>query len=131
MNLFIVFCFLIWFISLAVRVKNSKQKNGRNQPVPPVASPPPINVFETKKKVSPLAKKSTKTPKNEGFAVFEHVPIESVDKSHSSPGYQNPFVENIQQSIDNEQQNNIDLQFDTEEIEKGIIYSIILKRPEY
>lgn len=68
------------------------------------------------------------SPKNESYFTYESLETEKIDPPTVSPDFHNSTVENLQQIPENEEQNNIKLNFDKEEIQKGIIYSIIFKK---
>lgn len=78
-----------------------------------------------------LRKNHQNYPKYEENFSYENLSDEDFENLKEENVSQNPTVEKNIQSIDNEQSKNIDLQFNTDEIKKGIIYSEILKRPDF
>lgn len=78
-----------------------------------------------------LRKNQQKYPKTEENFSYENISDEDFENLKEENVSQNSTVEKNIQSVDNEQTKNIDLQFNTEEIKKGIIYSEILKRPDF
>lgn len=78
-----------------------------------------------------LRKNPQNYPKSEGDFSYETLSDGDFENLKENRDSQNLTVEKNIQSIDNEQLKNIDLQFNTDEIKKGIIYSEILKRPDF
>jgi len=117
-------------VSLLLRSPQKKKKsapvpsrppvsNRKKQPHPPVFSQSKMQDFESN------------SPKNEDYFTYETTEPDSFESQSDTAFSQNTPVENFQQPIENEQQKNLNLKFDDEEIQKGIIYSIILKRPDF
>ena len=71
-----------------------------------------------------MRKSEQNSPKNESYFTYETLEPENLTDPVSPSTYPNS-------SIENEQQNTIDLKFDEEEIKKGLIYSIILEKPDF
>ncbi len=78
-----------------------------------------------------MRKSEQNSPKNESYFTYETLEPENLTDPVSPSTYPNSSIENEQQIIENEQQNTIDLKFDEEEIKKGLIYSIILEKPDF
>lgn len=68
-------------------------------------------------------------PQNDKFSSQSAVYYNQAETSTREESYENESVENLNQPLDNENENNSVLAFDSEEMKKGIIYAEILKRP--
>ena len=74
---------------------------------------------------------SPNSPKNEDYFTYETLEPEEGMPAAMTSFSQSNSVKNDKQMTENEQQKNLNMKWDEDEIKKGIIYSIILKRPEY
>ena len=113
----------------------STRKKPKKSPAAPSVEMPDLDKSETgrspKIKQPKMRKSEQNSPKNESYFTYETLEPENLTDPVSPSTYPNSSIENEQQIIENEQQNTIDLKFDEEEIKKGLIYSIILEKPDF
>lgn len=123
------------FFFLFIRVKKKKAEAARRAAPRPVQPTPYTQSNET---VPPIGRENSQpnfenfeenSSKNEEYFSYKTSEPEIPDDFDEVSFYSEKTVENIQQSTENEQIKTIDLQFDTDEITKGVIYSTILEKP--
>jgi hypothetical protein len=78
-----------------------------------------------------MRKTETNSPKNDEYFTYETLEPESFTPATTTSTVSNSSAENEQQNAENEQQNNINLELDADELKKGVIYSIILEKPDF
>jgi hypothetical protein len=112
-----------------------KKAKPQKQPAKPAGNPhgryPQSHSRKTTVSQSKMQDLSPNSPKNEDYFTYETVEPEILDPTVSDVFSQSNAVENDQQNPENEQQKDSILKWDEDEIKKGIIYSIILKRIDY
>lgn len=134
----------ILIIMSVILILAGKAKKGKNQkknnPVPPIAAEGPArNIFERDfstefpKESEPhdLQDFPQKNPQNQDYFTYETLETETFEDELLQKNKVEKHVEKKQQNIENEEVKNIDLQFNTQELTKGIIFAEILKRPNY
>ncbi len=131
----LLFCIVMSLIVALVFGKKKPQQQ------PPRKSPPTMTqprsqtmrhvASEQRDENAYLRENPQNVPKNSEFFTYETLDKEGHPLFSETKSSQNSTVEKTQQYADNEQVKNIDLQFDMNEIQKGFIYSIILKRPDF
>ena len=123
---------MIFIVSLLLRSpQKGKKKSAPVSPQPPRVPKPKSPPYTPEFSQSKMQNFETNSPKNESYFTYETLEPESFGPPEGDTTFHDSLGENNQQIIENEQQNNSNLKFDDEEIKKGIIYSIILKRPDF
>lgn len=119
-------------ILLPIFIKFRKKKQAKSSHKPrPVETVSP----NRESKNAPIAEDASfedfdaNSSKNDEYFTYETLEPEVSENFDEVAYYSQKNVENNQQIIENEEVKNTELQFDTEEIKKGIIYSIILEKP--
>ena len=109
--------------------KKTQTKSPANHP--PKEVPPPLeeSKYEPFTPSEVLEDFDVNSSKNEEYFTYETIEPEISENFDEVAFYSQKSVEKIQQTTENEEVKNIELQFDNEEIKKGIIYSIILEKP--
>lgn len=124
---------LISIFIVAILVSARKKPN--KSPSPASADAPDLSLPKTartpKAKQPKMRKMETNSPKNEEYFTYETLEPETFTSGTPTPISSDSFSENYQQNAENEQQNNINLELDANELKKGVIYSIILKKPDF
>lgn len=129
-----LFFVMLSVVFMLLTIKSAKGKVP--QPQPEAAPKSPANRTQKSKKTShssapKMQKLEPISPKNEGYFTYETLEPENSESLPTTLGAAGLSVENSQQITENEQQKNVNLEFDTDEIKKGIIYSIILEKPDF
>ncbi|MBP5556729.1 MAG: hypothetical protein J6X65_03345 [Bacteroidales bacterium] len=127
--LYILIAIFIVAIFMSTRRKPKKSPVASSAEIPDGDKPNPGR--SPKFKQPKMRKSEQNSPKNESYFTYETLEPENLTDPVSPSTYPNSSIENEQQIIENEQQNTIDLKFDEEEIKKGLIYSIILEKPDF
>lgn len=126
MSLSILITLLIVIITALLNVKKKGTNSRKPAPVAPQQGqncPPPPP--------SKMQNFETNSPKNENYFTYETLNPEDFISPSPSTILPDSSVENYQQTTENERQSKVKLNLDEEEIKKGIIYSIILEKPEF
>ncbi|MCQ2279245.1 MAG: hypothetical protein MJZ49_00385 [Bacteroidales bacterium] len=116
---------------LIIIFRSNKKKKTSPPPQQQRPSEAVFNSISEDEDFQHLRKNQQKCPKNEEDFSYENISDEDFENLKEENVSQSTTVEKNIQSVDNEQTKNIDLQFNMEEIKKGIIYSEILKRPDF
>lgn len=118
-----------------VAILVSAKKKPKKSPQPATADTPdpygPEAVRPPKAKQPKMRKSEKNSPKNEEYFTYETLEPENFTSATSTPSPTDSSAENYQQNAENEQQNNINLELDADELKKGVIYSIILEKPDF
>lgn len=125
---------MLSIVFMLLTIKSAKGKVP--QPQPEAAPKPPVNrTQKTQKQSRPSKPKmqdfESNSPKKEDYFTYETLEPENLDSVPTTPNTSDLSGENNQQIAENEQQKNLNLEFDDEEIKKGVIYSIILEKPDF
>lgn len=127
---------LLIFIILSVvasfvLAKKSPPPQPKPQPYP--IGEEPENEFVQEEEIPPsdLRSKAENYPKNSEIFTYETLDANGKPSFAESPKKDAISSAVYSQTTENEKEKSVDLRFDEDEIKKGIIYSIILKRPDF
>lgn len=119
----------IFVVAILVSLKPKKSPQPASAETPDL--PRPKTARTAKAKQPKMRKSEAKSPKNEEYFTYETLEPESFTPATSTPTSSDSSAENYQQNAENEQQNDIHLDLDADELKKGVIYSIILEKPDF
>ncbi len=125
---------MLSIVFMLLTIKSAKGKVP--QPQPEAAPKSPVNrTQKTQKKGRPSQPKmqnfTSNSPKKEEYFTYETLEPENLETVPTTTNTTDLSGENYQQIAENEQQKNLDLKFDEDEIKKGVVYSIILEKPDF
>ena len=128
------FFVMLSIVFMLLTIKSAKGKVP--QPQPEAAPKLPVNrTQKTQKKGRPSQPKmqnfTSNSPKKEEYFTYETLEPENLETVPTTTNTTDLSGENYQQIAENEQQKNLDLKFDEDEIKKGVVYSIILEKPDF
>lgn len=122
----------VGFILLTVKSAKGKVPQPQPEAVPkPSANKPRKPQKQARASTPKMQNFKQNSPKNEGYFTYETLEPENSESLPTTLDAAGLSVENYQQITENEQQKNINLELSEEEIKKGIVYSIILERPDF
>lgn len=129
-----LFFVMLSVVFMLLTIKSAKGKVP--QPQPEAEPKIPANRVQKTKKKSHSDKTKMRdfpqnSPKNEGYFTYETLDTYDNADLNTAPKKSENISERKEQLVENEGKNELKLKMDEEEIQKGIIYSIILERPDF